>query len=281
MASRILQAPRTRVGLSLRLRRAFARARRTTARTLQAAGIAFLVIGTSAASATLVFSVTRSSYFRVREVKVRGTTQISRAEVARIIGLSRGVSIFAIPARRQERAIARNPWVARVVVRRQFPDRVLVDVTERRPCAIVKLGSLFYVDRQGVVFKRLVRGDDADFPVITGLRPADLSVPEGRELLARALELQRLLERDPHFGMKRISEIHASQDSGVSVITTGDPMTIRFGLDNFPVKMESLGKLLQHIEQQRVKVRVIDLSFHNMAVLEPADEADDRNTVGL
>jgi cell division septal protein FtsQ len=191
------------------------------------------------------------------------------------------VSLFAIPVRREERAIARNPWVERVVVRRQFPDRVLVDVTERRPCAIINLGSLYYVDRRGVVFKRLVRGDASDYPVVTGLRPADLSTPEGRELLARALELQSLLERDPRFGPKRISEIHVSRNDGVSVITTGDATTIRFGLDNFPLKMESLGKLLRHLEQQNVKVRSIDLEFRNMAVVEPADEADDKNTVGL
>jgi cell division septal protein FtsQ len=85
-ASRILQAPRSRVGRGLRLRRALARSRRAAAVALRAVGIAFLVIGTVAASAGLVYAVTRSSYFRVREVQVRGTTQLSRAEVALITG---------------------------------------------------------------------------------------------------------------------------------------------------------------------------------------------------
>src|SRR4029077_3744602 len=132
---------------------------------------------------------------------------------------------------RMERAIAESPWVARATVRRQFPDRVIVDVVERRPKAIVNLGGLFYVDAAGVIFKRLAGGDNVDFPVVTGLRLADLEGPEGRELLARALELQGLLERDPAFGPSRVSELHVSRESGVSVITTGDAMEIRFGPD--------------------------------------------------
>jgi cell division protein FtsQ len=197
------------------------------------------------------------------------------------MGLERGASIFSVPARRHERAIARNPWVESVLVRRQFPDRLIVDVTERSARAIVSLGELSYVDRDGVVFKKVARGDKLDFPVITGLRRGDPATTEGRRLLARALELQSLLERDPRFGPSKISEIHVSRETGLSVITTGDAMEIRFGPDNFPVKLEGLARLLPALEREGVRARMIDLGFRNMAVVKPRGDAPDGNTVGL
>jgi cell division protein FtsQ len=280
---RIAQPPRNRVGLGLRFRRAMQQARRGTAAALRIGIFAVLALAAAGASVYGVFAISRSSYFRVRGVEVRGTERLTHAGVVRLTGLGPGTSIFAIPARRMERAIAESPWVARATVRRQFPDRVIVDVVERRPKAIVNLsgGGLFYVDPSGVIFKRVAGGDNVDFPVVTGLRRTDLEGPEGRELLARALELQGLLERDPAFGPSRISELHVSRQSGVSVITTGDAMEIRFGPDNFPVKLESLRKLLPALEQRNVRARVIDLSFRNMAIVKPRADDADGNTVGL
>jgi len=280
-ASRTAQPPRNRVGLGLRLRRAFQQSRRRVGRAAWIGAAALLTASVTVASVAFVYTITRSSYFRVSAVEVRGTSRLSKAEVVRLMGLGRGASIFSVPARRHERAIARNPWVERAVVRRQFPDRLIVDVTERRARALVNLGNLSYVDTDGVVFKKVARGDSLDFPVITGLRPSDLTTPDGHALLSRALELQTLLERDPRFGPSKISEIHVSRETGLSVITTGDATEIRFGPDNFPVKLEALAKLLPVLEREGVRARMIDLGFRNMAVVKPRGDAPDGNTVGL
>jgi len=279
--SRTAQPPRNRVGLGLRLRRALQQARRRAARTAWIGGAVLLAASAAVASVIFVYTITRSSYFRVHGVEVRGTSRLPRAEVVRLMGLEQGASIFSVPARRHEREIGRNPWVERALVRRQFPDRLIVDVTERSARAIVNLGELSYVDRNGVVFKRVARGDSLDYPVITGLRRSDPATPEGRRLLARALELQTLLERDARFGPSKISEIHVSRETGLSVITTGDAMEIRFGPDNFPVKLEALTRLLPVLERERVRARLIDLGFRNMAVVKPSGDAPDGNTVGL
>ncbi len=280
-APRTAQPPRNRVGPGLRLRRALQQARRRAGRAAWIGGATLLAVAAAVASVIFVYAITRSSYFRVHGVEVRGTSRLPRAEVIRLMGLERGGSIFAVAARRHERSIGRNPWVERVLVRRQFPDRLIVDVTERRARALVSLGALSYVDRDGVVFKQVARGDSLDFPVITGLRPGDPATPEGRRLIARALELQSLLERDARFGPSKISEIHVSRETGLSVITTGDAVEIRFGPDNFPVKLEALARLLRELERGGVRARLIDLGFRNMAVVKPRGDAPDGNTVGL
>ncbi len=278
--SRILRKSKNRVGLAHRLRRTASRARGAVGGTLYVLGIVILAVTTVLASAAFVVSIVRSPYFRVRDVEVRGTTRISSAQVMKLIGWPKPQSIFEIPMRQIEAALNRNPWVERALARRKFPDRLIVDVTERKPRAVVHLEHLFYVDQEGVVFKRVTKGDGLNFPIVTGLKEDEVTGPEGRELLARALELQTLLEKEPRF-RSIVSEIHVSKRLGFSVITMGKTREIRFGFDNFPLKMGSLNKLFDQLDRQRLQARFIDLSFRNIVVVRPAGKLGDEDTVGL
>jgi cell division protein FtsQ len=278
--SKILRKSKNKVGLALRLRRTVSRARGALGGTLYVVAIIILAVATLLASAAFVVSVVRSPYFQVRDVEVRGTTRVTSAQVMKLIGWPKPQSIFEIPMRRIEAALERNPWVERALARRKFPDRLIVDITERKPRAVVHLEDLFYVDQEGVVFKRVTKGDGLNFPILTGLKEDEVAGPEGRELLARALELQNLLEKEARF-RSIVSEIHVSKRLGFSVITTGKTREIRFGFDNFPLKMESLKKLFDQLEGQRLQARFIDLSFRNLVLVRPAGNLEDEDTVGL
>jgi len=83
---------------------------------------------------------------------------------------------------------AENAWVEEVVaVRRQFPDRVVVELAIREPFAYVRRGGRYYlVDRRGCRLPmKPVRRPERGRPVIRGIR-APLSRPgepwEGRPL---------------------------------------------------------------------------------------------------
>ncbi|MFQ5458391.1 MAG: cell division protein FtsQ/DivIB, partial [Myxococcota bacterium] len=211
-----------------------------------------------------------------------GTRRLTEFQVMNLAGLSADPpSIFSVPVHDIEQTLARNPWIEEALARRKFPDRLIVDVKERSPRAIVHLGDLHYVDREGVVFKRVAPGEAMNHPVITGLGLSDVESPEGRELLARALELVDLWESSDRFGPDQLSEIHIDKGLGLTVITRGEGAEIQFGLDNFPLKMEKLTRLLDRLEEQRIRARRIDLSFRNMIVVRPARSPDNGDTVGL
>ncbi len=270
-----------RGGIAIRLRPRISKLRVGLGRALYGAGVAVLGAGTVLVSAVAVYSIVHSSYFRLQDVEVRGTERITGTQVMRIAGLAKRPTIFDIPIPRIEAVLARNPWVDEVLARRKFPDRLIVDVKERSPRAIVHLGELHYVDREGVVFKRVARGETMNFPVLTGLESDEAVSPEGRELLARALELVELWEAESRLGQEQLSEIHIERERGFSVITRTDGMEIQFGLDNFPLKMETLTKLLDRLEEQQMHARHIDLSFRNLAVVRSAAPVESKDTVGL
>jgi cell division septal protein FtsQ len=269
------------VGAGVWLRRVAQKMRRGLGSALYGTGIIAVAIATLLGSAAAVYSLVRSPYFKIRDVEVRGTERITRAQVMKLMDISRNPSIFDVRVRGIENTLSENPWVESALARRKFPDRLIVDVTERTPRAIVNLNDLYYVDKEGIVFKRVSPGDSLDYPVLTGLKQGDIDEPGGRELLERALALQLLFEGEARFGPSKLSEIHISRTRGFTVITMGDGLEIQFGLDNFPLKMETLIKLLDQLEKKETRVRFIDLSFRNMVVVRPAKDLDEENTVGL
>ena len=113
-------------------------------------------------------------YFSVREIEVHGSEKVGGDEIVTIAGLRHGMNIWKIDAVAIEKKIAKHPWVRRVLVRRDFPRRVVIDVEERTPKAIVGAGKLYYVDADGVVFKEVDSGENIKFPMLTGIRAETL-----------------------------------------------------------------------------------------------------------
>ena len=153
------------------------RARRVLARAGGIAGLVVLAWVVYRVSAPLAIAagslrdfVLESPYFSVREIQVRGADKVSGDEVIAMAGLRRGMSTWNIDLAAIEKKIGRHPWVRRVFVRREFPRRVIIDVEERTPKAIVALRKLYYVDADGVVFKEVGPGENVNLPLLTGLR---------------------------------------------------------------------------------------------------------------
>src|SRR4029078_6401753 len=124
------------------------------------------------AAAFLYDFVLDNAYFLVREVHVHGGEKVSGSEIVAIAGLHRGMSIWKVDLAAIEKRIATRPWVRRVLGRREVPLRIVMDVEERVPKAIVAIRKLYYVDGDGLVFKEIGPGENVKFLLLTGLGDA-------------------------------------------------------------------------------------------------------------
>ena len=76
--------------------------------------------------------------------------------------------------------------------------RVVIEIEERIPRAIVAMGKLYYVDSDGVVFKEVGAGESVQFPLLTGLPPDELGSrdPAVRRKIQDAVRLGDLMAKD-------------------------------------------------------------------------------------
>jgi cell division septal protein FtsQ len=208
--------------------------------------------------------VLESDYFSVREIQVRGGDKVSGDEIIAMAGLRQGMSIWRADLAGIEKKIGRHPWVRRVLVRRDFPRRIIIDVEERKPKAIVAVRKLYYVDGDGVVFKEVAPGENVKFPLLTGLRAEEIMTagPALRRRIRDAIRLGELMAQRSH----SLSEIHFDASDRLVVYTTAYPLALNMGWGEWDAKLERMERLLGLWKGHEERLASLDMSFRNQVV---------------
>jgi cell division septal protein FtsQ len=208
--------------------------------------------------------VLESAYFSVREIQVRGGDKVSGDEIIAMAGLRQGMSIWKADLAGIEKKIARHPWVRRVLVRRDFPRRIIIDVEERAPKAIVAARKLYYVDGDGVVFKEVAPGENVKFPLLTGLRAEEIlaSNPAQRRRIGDAIRLAEMMAQRSH----SLSEIHFDATDRLVVYTTAYPLALNMGWGEWDAKLERMERLLELWKGHEDRLASLDMNFRNQVV---------------
>lgn len=182
-----------------------------------------LIIGIGAILAGAVAFLT-SSYFDVKSATITGIEFTDDDSVQRIADGLVGRSMFRVDLNQARDDIALQPWVRRVSIRRDWPDRIIVDIGERRPVASYPAddGEWRILDVEGRVLTR-IENQPADFPPIV----ADQKAVDPGEFVGVGLKAgARVAQALPAELRARLSEI------GIS------------GVDSVELKLGPQGKVL-------------------------------------
>jgi cell division protein FtsQ len=206
-----------------------------------------------------VLAVFASSLFSVEVIDVQGAVY-SRArygeQFQRVIDEMQGDPVLLVDTRRAERELESIPWVERAFVRTDFPNRVVIDIRERRPLATYQGSDERYrvIDADGRVLDVLV-GRPVDYMLLSGvgpdLEPGSMS---GRQF-AEAAQMVGALP----------SELRAITESASVDATTGDlglqlagGVSVRIGtFDRLDAK---LARLLQQVRDGLDGIGRLDVS---------------------
>ena len=124
--------------------------------------LVLLVLGVGA------YAITKSSFFSVKDVEVIGTGfRVSEAEVLEAAGMNADSSMVGLNVKEIDERVTAIPWVAQVVIERNWPDSVRIILEERTASliAVIPSGQKFLLDRSGVVLEETREGD-LELPII-------------------------------------------------------------------------------------------------------------------
>ncbi len=114
--------------------------------------LALLLVG--AAGASVYSWLGRSAIFSVRIVDLNPCDHVSGDEISGILKGVAGGNIWSLSKEQIGRRILSHPYVREVVVRKAFPDKLVLSIEEREPVAMINLDALYYLDDRGDIFKR-------------------------------------------------------------------------------------------------------------------------------
>ncbi len=82
--------------------------------------VAIVFIATVLLGAAAV-TLTRSPFFYAREIEIRGTSHVARADVLRIAAITPTTNVFTLDAGAAEARLERDPWIAGATITKDLP----------------------------------------------------------------------------------------------------------------------------------------------------------------
>jgi cell division protein FtsQ len=221
--------------------------------------------GLSALCVACYRTLLTSTLLNVTSVQVSGCEVLDPQTVIQQAQIPSGVNILSVDLDRVRQRVTEHPWIASALISREIPDRIRIDIVERKPVALIKGRQFYLMDNGGVCFTSAEPGDYGGLPIITGLDPEILTpgckLP--RELTVLLDDLYQ--ESQLRLPWRLISEIRWGKNKGLSIFTARGGIQIDLGLDNYGPKIARLEKVLRYLEEKGLdpQLRGIDLSHGN------------------
>ena len=234
-----------------------------------AALLGFLLLGAGGAAAYSWLG--RSAIFSVRVVDMNPCTHVKGDEISGILkGVARG-NIWSLSKEEIGRRILSHPFVRKVVVRKAFPDKLVVRIEEREPVAMVNLDALYYVDEQGSIFKRLTAYDAKNLPILTGFSRDDLASgdPVTIRNLKRTIDLLRHAEATTL--NRNISEVHFDAQDGYTLVTRDFGLQLKIGTMDFGEAMRRVEEAIPKLASLGREKKVVDLKTAGRIFVRPGE----------
>lgn len=189
-----------------------------------------------------------SAYFEIRETSVRGLKELTEKDILTLAAVKPRQNLLTVNTDLLARRISANPWVKNIYVGRELPGRLVLEIRERIPVVLIKQASNFYLmDSEGIIFKKLGKGDEVDLPILTGFRG------EGKEkagFLPGIFDLLKKISASGRYNyLGSISEVHVDEVFGVSLLTdTG--IYLKLGWDDYENKLKQLNVVMADLEKR-------------------------------
>lgn len=203
-------------------------------------------------------------YFTVREIVVEENGGFRQTDLLEWGGVKVGMNMWRVDPDQVEQRLLLHSWIQSAQVRRDFPQRIHLAVSARRPVAVVLYDGLRYLDESGTCFTRPERSLAVDLPYVSGFTGLSLETPSVRAALDGVLHLLSL----SHIWREPLSEISWDARQGYSVFLEERRVTIRLGWETGPEKFTQIGKVLAEWTAD-APAAVFDARFADQIVVRP------------
>jgi cell division protein FtsQ len=217
--------------------------------------------------------------FRIRsdsDFELAGDSPNSRAQVMEKLHEDIGRNIFQISLAERKQALEKIPWVDTASIIRLWPNHLRVVVRERTPVAFIALGErIGLIDAHGVVME-LPQEREYSFPVILGMsesEPLSTRAPRMKIFMRLMRELDEGDGSTPAKAQysRNIDEVDLSDPEDVKVTAKGGsgPILLHLGSENFLQRFIMFLSNVQKWEQERGKLKSVDLRYGHEVILNP------------
>lgn len=195
--------------------------------------------------------------FTIERIDVTGEGRLNEADVRAAVGIYEGDYFFGADLRRAQSNTESLPWVDRAVVRRLWPNRIVVQLVETAPYALYQQDGMLHLtaDNGDII---------APYDPEAGDLPADLRLFIGEDAAVHASTISASLQRYPSIWAQ--TDVLTRYPSGRWDVTFKDGRVLRLpktDMDKALTRFRSLHA------QTTTRYAVVDLRLSDRMTLTP------------
>ena len=211
----------------------------------------------------------QTSYFSLDDVSISGQAKLTEDEIINLSGIELGGNIFRFNLEDISSRIMGSPWVEDVLVRRELPGRLVIEIRERKPFArVLKNGKFSLTDANGYIITRIKEDEYKGLPVLGGvlIEKHGMDDPINSEIFRTGLSLLRYL-KDTDIFKDPIAYLRIDSRYELILITRVKKTKIRVDTENIPKELSRLSIILNYAKREGKAIETIDLCYRNKAVV--------------
>lgn len=207
--------------------------------------------------------------FPVRNIMVDGNYHLDERQIQGALQESFGRSLLKLSLDDLEDRLRQERWIKKAVLRKQFPDTIMIKVEEAVPKALLKREErMFIIDTEGYVLEE-IEGDSTPFlPVMIGISP-----DKDRGGIMEALGLIEALDTEGFLARKDSVEVML-KPYGLVVNMDGEYMKVGYG--RYREKLGRWKDLEAEIRKKDMSVEYIDLRYENEVIVKPVKKKPEK-----
>jgi cell division protein FtsQ len=231
-----------------------------------------VVLGVITALAHVPWGALRHAAIRVAAIRVAGLHYLDAPAVVTRSGLTIGMGWLDADLRGARQRLLSDSRIRSAKVSRTFPNGIDISVEERVPVLLVRHGSPWELDADGVLMAPLKVGVVADVPLVAGF---DAGRYRAGTCLATP-EVQRALAwvgatADPQLELAgRISEFDVSDGASTAVVLMDGTRVLAPAWPPGASTLSSLRVVLASLGQRGIAAQEIDLRYKHQVIVRPA-----------
>ncbi|HIJ76336.1 MAG TPA: FtsQ-type POTRA domain-containing protein [Deltaproteobacteria bacterium] len=231
------------------------------------------VVLLAAGLSRLYHEMISAPWFKLEEIEITGIKQLDRFDILNAMGLKRGQCTLNISTEQVAERLKKLPAVREASLRIDLSGRIVVEIVEREPAAIVKCADKnMQMDLDGILFSEATPGANGALPLITGFCGSNPN--KGDPVAARTLEQIRELLSAIDSSKNWLSGTAINEcrwsENGFTLVLGERAVLVDIGKGAFEQKITKLRKVINTLNERDWTdlVTRIDLDYPGKAYLE-------------
>lgn len=231
------------------------------------------VILLSAALAHAYFVLLDSPWLKVEEIEIVGLKKVPRSDILNTVGVAKDTSILVLKIPQMTARLESLPSLRSAAVKLDGTGRLLVEVVEREPLAIIAAEASYLLDGDGKLYMQTTPEQHPGMLVVQGFSGQGLK--EGKMLSADTVQaitafLAALQTAKGWLPADQISECTWQGEAGFSIRVGQNAMRVQLGSDHLDEKLKRFEDIQKVLAERQLlgAVTRVDLDYGHRAYVE-------------